>query len=139
MIWNYGIQFRCVLKTNQANNPFDHNLKEMYKIPWHLFYKCKQNGISYCKIDFFLYFWSVFFFSREHLKSGREPFYKNVPVNFKSAREKEKKCPWTSKVPVKRQKNEQKVPVNVPVNIFQKTAFTGTFNVHGDKKKHCFW
>ena len=83
---------------------------------------------------FFRPFKSVFFFPREPSKYAREHFEKNareyffLPVNkwqkcgreqWKSTREQEKRCPWTSEVAV----NHKKVPVNhinVPVKKSKK-------------------
>ena len=49
-----------------------------------------------------------------------------------------KMCPWTQ--PLTREPSEQSARErkNMPVNIFQKPRFTGTFEVHGGKKKHCW-
>ena len=68
-------------------------------------------------------------------KSAREIFQKSARERtLKCPWKRPKKCPWTHPLTREFSPRSAREPKKVPVNIFQKIGFTGTFDVHGGKK-----
>ena len=68
-------------------------------------------------------------------KSVRENFQKSVRERtLKCPWKRLKKCPWTHSLTREHSPKSAREPKKVPVNIVQKMGFTGTFDVHGEKK-----
>ena len=68
-------------------------------------------------------------------KSAREIFQKSARERtLKCPWKRPKKCPWTHPLTREFSPRSAREPKKVPVNIFQKIGFTGTFDVHGKKK-----
>ena len=68
-------------------------------------------------------------------KSARENFQKSARERtLKCPWKRLKKCPWTHPLTREFSPKSAREPKKVPVNIVQKMGFTGTFDVHGEKK-----
>ena len=68
-------------------------------------------------------------------KSARENFQKSARERIlKCPWKRPKKYPWTHPLTREFSPRSASEPKKVPVNIFQKMGFTGTFDVHGKKK-----